>query len=165
MERLGLPFTSCTCSYNTSPPTTLQKKNKRTITSLPGFLSQQDGHLTKFISDDIFNHTVNLPTRNTKTHDLYVALQGMGTPFFYHTPIVRTTSFDPKKVTQINNELTASSLPMLLDILGNTHPSPPVFNLLSLNSDLSQISHCSNKGLSVREVRRIDNMITQVKFS
>ena len=36
---------------------------------------------------------------------------------------------------------------------------------LSPNSDLSQISHCSIKGLSVREIMRIENMITQVKFS
>ena len=32
------------------------------------------------------------------------------------------------------------------------------------NSDLSQTSHCNIKGLSVREVMRIENMITQVKF-
>ena len=32
------------------------------------------------------------------------------------------------------------------------------------NSDLSQISHCNIKGLSVSEVMRIENMITQVKF-
>ena len=31
-------------------------------------------------------------------------------------------------------------------------------------SDLSQTSHCNIKGLSVREVMRIENMITQVKF-
>ena len=39
------------------------------------------------------------------------------------------------------------------------HPNP-----LSPNSDLTQISHCSIKSLSVREVMRIENMITQVKF-
>ena len=33
-------------------------------------------------------------------------------------------------------------------------------NPLSPNSDLSQISHCSIKGLLVREVTRIENMIT-----
>ena len=32
------------------------------------------------------------------------------------------------------------------------------------NSDLSQTSHCNNKGLSVRKVMRIENMIIQVKF-
>ena len=32
------------------------------------------------------------------------------------------------------------------------------------NSDLSQTSHCNMKGISVREVMRIENMITQVKF-
>ena len=37
-------------------------------------------------------------------------------------------------------------------------------NPLTPNSDLSQTSHCSIKGLSVREVMRIENMITQVKF-
>ena len=36
---------------------------------------------------------------------------------------------------------------------------------LSPNSDLSQTSHCSIKGLLVREVVRIVNMITQVKYS
>ena len=40
-----------------------------------------------------------------------------------------------------------------------------IFNLLSPNSDLSQMSHCDIKGLSVREVMRIENMITQLKFS
>ena len=35
---------------------------------------------------------------------------------------------------------------------------------LNPNSDLSQTSHCNIKGLSVSEVMRIENMITQVKF-
>ena len=38
------------------------------------------------------------------------------------------------------------------------------FNPLRPNSDLSQTSHCNIKGLSVSEVMRIENMITQVKF-
>ena len=36
---------------------------------------------------------------------------------------------------------------------------------LSPNSDVSETSHCNMKGLSVREVMRIENMITKVKFS
>ena len=36
-------------------------------------------------------------------------------------------------------------------------------NPLRPNSDLSQTSHCNIKGLSVMEVMRIGNMITQVK--
>ena len=42
-------------------------------------------------------------------------------------------------------------------ILGPVNPLRP-------NSDLSQTSHCNIKGLSVSEVMRIENMITQVKF-
>ena len=38
------------------------------------------------------------------------------------------------------------------------------FNPLGPNSDLSQTSHCNIKSLSVSEVMRIENMITQVKF-
>ena len=38
-------------------------------------------------------------------------------------------------------------------------------NALRPNSDLSQTSHYNIKGLLVREVMRIENMITQVKFS
>ena len=37
-------------------------------------------------------------------------------------------------------------------------------NPLRPNIDLSQTSHCNVKGLSVSEVMRIENMITQVKF-
>ena len=37
-------------------------------------------------------------------------------------------------------------------------------NPLRPNNDLSQTSHCNIKGLSVRDVMRIENMITQVKF-
>ena len=37
-------------------------------------------------------------------------------------------------------------------------------NPLRPNNDLSQTSHCNIKGLSAREVMRIENMITQVKF-
>ena len=37
------------------------------------------------------------------------------------------------------------------------------FNPISPNSDPSQISHCNIKSLSVREVMRIENMITQVR--
>ena len=42
-----------------------------------------------------------------------------------------------------------------------------LFQLMRLNplSDPSSISHYSIKGLSVREVMRIENMGTQVKFS
>ena len=36
---------------------------------------------------------------------------------------------------------------------------------LSPKSDPSQISHCSIKGLSVKEVMRIENMITQIEIS
>ena len=37
-------------------------------------------------------------------------------------------------------------------------------NPLRPNSDLSQTSHCNIKGLSVSEVMRINNMVTQVQF-
>ena len=37
-------------------------------------------------------------------------------------------------------------------------------NPLRPNNDLSQTSHCNIKGLSVSEVMRIENMITQVQF-
>ena len=37
-------------------------------------------------------------------------------------------------------------------------------NPLRPNNDLSQNSHCNIKGLSVSEVMKIENMITQVKF-
>ena len=40
-----------------------------------------------------------------------------------------------------------------------------IINPLSPNSDLSEMSHCRIKGLSVREVARIENMIIEVKFS
>ena len=37
-------------------------------------------------------------------------------------------------------------------------------NPLRPNNDLSQTSPCNIKGLSVREVLRIENVITQMKF-
>ena len=37
------------------------------------------------------------------------------------------------------------------------------FDPLRPNNDLSQTSHCNIKGLSAREVMRIENMITQVQ--
>ena len=40
----------------------------------------------------------------------------------------------------------------------------PGFNPLRPNNDLSQSSHCDIKGLSVSEVKKIENMITQMKF-
>ena len=36
-------------------------------------------------------------------------------------------------------------------------------NPLRLNNDLSQTSHCNIKGVSVSEVMKIENLITQVK--
>ena len=48
---------------------------------------------------------------------------------------------------------------LIMDFLSNT-----LINPLRPNSDLSQTSHCNIKGLSVSEVMRIENMITQVKF-
>ena len=44
-------------------------------------------------------------------------------------------------------------------------PTPILLNPLRPNRDLSQTSHCNIKGLSVSEVMRIENMVTQVKFS
>ena len=38
------------------------------------------------------------------------------------------------------------------------------FNPLMPNNDESQTSHCNIKDVSVREVMRIENMISQVKF-
>ena len=38
------------------------------------------------------------------------------------------------------------------------------FNPLRPNNDVSQTSHCDIKGVSVSEVMRIENMITQVQF-
>ena len=38
------------------------------------------------------------------------------------------------------------------------------FNPLTPNNDVSQTSHCNIKGVSVSEVMRIENMITQVQF-
>ena len=44
-------------------------------------------------------------------------------------------------------------------------PFPMDFvNPLRPNNDVSQTSHCNIKGLSVSEVKRIEIMITQVKF-
>ena len=39
-----------------------------------------------------------------------------------------------------------------------------ILNPLRPNNDLSQTSHCNIKGLSVSEVMRIENTITQVQF-
>ena len=50
----------------------------------------------------------------------------------------------------------------------NIHPKErreaAAVNPLRPNSDLSQTSHCNIMGLSVSEVIRIGNVITQVKF-
>ena len=46
-----------------------------------------------------------------------------------------------------------------LAIYSNFHINP-----LRPDSDPSQTSHCNIKGLTVSEVMRIENMITQVKF-
>ena len=39
-----------------------------------------------------------------------------------------------------------------------------LFNPLRPNNDVSQTSHCNIKGVSISEVMRIENMITQVQF-
>ena len=52
----------------------------------------------------------------------------------------------------------------LRQIPGDNTVSFGLVNPLRPNSDLSQTSHCNIKGLSVSEVMRIENMITQVKF-
>ena len=48
--------------------------------------------------------------------------------------------------------------------VGSHITSQTVVFHISKNSDLSQTSHCNIKGLSVSEVMRIENMITQVQF-
>ena len=39
-----------------------------------------------------------------------------------------------------------------------------LFNPLRPKNDLNEIYHCNIQGLSVREIMRIENMISQVKF-
>ena len=39
-----------------------------------------------------------------------------------------------------------------------------LFNPLRPKRDLNECCHCNIKGLSVREIMRIENMISQVKF-
>ena len=56
---------------------------------------------------------------------------------------------------------------MFISTLGKTSlqlTGSLAFNPLRPNSDLSQTSHCNIKSLSVSEVMRIENMITQVQF-
>ena len=48
--------------------------------------------------------------------------------------------------------------------LGKCISADRAFNPLRPNNDLSQTSHCNIKGVSVSEVMRIENKITQVKF-
>ena len=43
-------------------------------------------------------------------------------------------------------------------------PSGSLINPSRPNNDLSQSSHCDIKALSVGEVKRIENMITQMTF-
>ena len=50
------------------------------------------------------------------------------------------------------------------DVRESEIPTRKLINPLRPSYDLSQTSHCNIKGLSVREVIRIENMITQVKF-
>ena len=64
-------------------------------------------------------------------------------------------SIFPISKVEIIPKLITHSLCFLLGIL---------FNPLRPNNDLSQTSLCNIKGLSVREVLRIENMITQMKF-
>ena len=58
-----------------------------------------------------------------------------------------------------NNVLTCVSFG-----LNAAHDSIASVNPLRPNNDESQTSHCNIKGVSVGEVMRIENMITQVKF-
>ena len=44
------------------------------------------------------------------------------------------------------------------------HTSQSFIYRLRPNSDPSQTSHCNIKGVSVSEVMRIENMITQIQF-
>ena len=69
-----------------------------------------------------------------------------GKKMFYYVLLV------PRSTNQIAafHKYTSTFLPML------------IINPLRPNNDLSQTSHCNIKGLSVREVMRIENMITQV---
>ena len=66
-----------------------------------------------------------------------------------------TTTPPPKKKKRFD-KIHGTTLAVVI-ALGNINPLRP-------NSDLSQSSHCYIKGLSVSEVMRIENMITQVKF-
>ena len=71
----------------------------------------------------------------------------------------------------------AATVQRVMEMMDHSHPyrlvwqskasfyqSKHIVNPFSHNSDPSQISHCSIKGLSVREVMRAENIIAQVKI-
>ena len=60
-------------------------------------------------------------------------------------------------VSDVATKISKSNYDVMGRFLVNPGPLRP-------NSDLSQTSHCNIKGLSVSEVMRIENMITQVQF-
>ena len=57
-----------------------------------------------------------------------------------------------------NNGCTTKKTPQVFT------PKMSAINPVRPNNDVRQTSHCNIKGVSVSEVMRIENMITQVKF-
>ena len=69
----------------------------------------------------------------------------------------------PTVSRQKDNECKAVIFPKF-EIRNSRNPTFKAINPLRPNTHLSQTSHCNIKGLSVSELMRIENMITQVTF-
>ena len=68
-----------------------------------------------------------------------------------------------KRAIPILNKQMPTDVPTLKE-LEREIITEPFVNPLRPNNDESQTSHCNIKGVSVSEVMRIENMITQVQF-
>ena len=82
----------------------------------------------------------------------------------YETCCQTTPGLIVLKVNGFNEMLGTFPSSIAFNTVVQSQSVAMVFNPLRPNSDLSQTSHCNIKGLSVSEVMRIENMISQVKF-
>ena len=77
---------------------------------------------------------------------------------------IRSRGLSAREIWTQRDQFSNKQIPLFdYDLTVEQHRQRQV-NPLRPNSDLSQISQCNIKGLSVREVMRIENMTTQVKF-
>ena len=101
--------------------------------------------------------------QNILTHKVYILSRKQPSCRFMHS-LCKNENIPTRRKHRKTKKIAIRLIRIITETILVEHHGTGNVNPLRPNSDVSQTSHCDIKGLSVRKVMRIENMIIQVKF-